>query len=100
MNTKEAIERARSWAENPGTRPDPAKAKVVARVMVEHIDWLTKIASGELRHVYNGLCPDPVEGYKVRDTECPACQVLMAAEQAKPGIDINDITDAGQPIGN
>lgn len=76
----EAIARARSWIESPGIRPQPATVRNVVAQLLEHIDDLTKIATGEIRHVYNGECPDQIEGSKVRDTECPACQVLIAAQ--------------------
>lgn len=78
METREAIARAQSWGESPGIQPAPATAKAVAAQLLEHIDGLTKIATGELRHVYNGECPDQVEGPNVRDPDCPACQVLLA----------------------
>lgn len=45
------------------------------------IEKLVKIATGELKHVYNGQCPDAVEGPLVRDPDCPACQVLLGVEQ-------------------
>lgn len=78
MKTQEAIARARSWIESPGLRPESATVRAVAAQLLDHIDGLTKIATGELRHVYNGECPDEVEGSNVRDPDCPACQVLMA----------------------
>lgn len=79
MKTQEAIARARSWCESPGIRPEPAIALAVTTQLLDHIDCLTKIATGELRHIYNGECPDQVEGPNVRDPDCPACQVLLAA---------------------
>jgi hypothetical protein len=27
-------------------------------------------------HMYNGLCPDSIEGWETRDPECPACTAL------------------------
>ncbi len=79
MKTQEALARARSWTESPGVRPEAATVLAVVAQLLGHIDGLTAIATGELRHVYNGECPDQVEGSKVRDSDCPACQVLMAA---------------------
>lgn len=81
MDTQEAIARARSWTEKAGIRPTPATAKAVAQRLVGHIDGLTKIATGEVRHLYNGQCPDVIEGQTVRDPDCPACQILLAADQ-------------------
>ena len=79
METTEAIARARSWIESSKIRPEPETARAVASALVEHIDVLTKIATGELKHAFNGGCPDAVEGPNVRDPECPACQALLAA---------------------
>lgn len=80
METPEAIARARSWMKSPGIRPAPATMRDVAAQLIKHIDDLTKIATGELRHVYNGGCPDEVEGPMARDPDCPACQVLMSGK--------------------
>jgi hypothetical protein len=44
------------------------------------LEQLRAIATGETQHVYNGLCPDQVEGPAVRDDACPACRVLLAAD--------------------
>lgn len=41
---------------------------------------LRAIATGETRHVYNGLCSDQVEGPDVHDEDCPACRVLLAVD--------------------
>ena len=41
---------------------------------------LHAIATGELQHAYNGMCPDQVEGPEVRDEDCPACCALLAAD--------------------
>ena len=38
-----------------------------------------RVDTGQVRHLYNGECPDEVEGPDVRDPDCPACQVLLAA---------------------
>lgn len=45
------------------------------------IAQLIEVATAKIPHVYNGMCPDAVEGHDVRDTECPACKVLLAAAQ-------------------
>lgn len=37
---------------------------------------LAAVAAGTIRHIYNGDCPDDVEGPDARDPDCPACQVL------------------------
>lgn len=41
---------------------------------------LVKVATNEVSHAYNGQCPDDLEGFAVRDPDCPACQAIMQAE--------------------
>ena len=40
------------------------------------VDRLLDVALGRVKHTYNGLCPDGIEGWDTRDPECPACRVL------------------------
>jgi hypothetical protein len=42
----------------------------------ELIGQMEKISSGETRHIYGGQCPNGMTGWRVRDPECPACQIL------------------------
>jgi len=42
-------------------------------------DRLRDVATGKIKHVFNGLCPDDIEGPNVRDPDCMACQILDAA---------------------
>lgn len=49
-----------------GEQPTPDPAKSLARV-----------ADGTVPHVFNGMCPDAVEGHDSRDPDCPACQALI-----------------------
>lgn len=51
---------------------------------------LYAIGTGQVRHVYMGMCPDAIEGAHVRDEDCPACRTLMAVDEhlQKSGIDI------------
>lgn len=44
---------------------------------------LLDAATGKTPHVFNGLCPDSIEGPDVRDPDCPACQALLGVTQAK-----------------
>jgi len=37
------------------------------------------VIDGKIKHLYQGLCPDG-DGIKQRDTECPACQILIEFE--------------------
>ena len=41
---------------------------------------LIAVATGEIKHTGNGLCPDPIEGFDSRDPVCPACKILIEAE--------------------
>ncbi|MNJ72494.1 hypothetical protein D3C77_691510 [compost metagenome] len=41
---------------------------------------LYTVATGQLTHVNMGSYPDILEGALVRDDECPACQLLLAAD--------------------
>lgn len=51
---------------------------------------LVKVATNEVSHANNGQCPDDLEGFAVRDPDCPACQAIMQAEalgeRALPGM--------------
>lgn len=54
---------------------------------------LYAIATGQVQHVYNGLCPDGLEGPHVRDDECPACLLLIAADNEckESGFDVAEL---------
>lgn len=52
--------------------------------MLDLIGKLLAVASTELPHIFNGMCPDRVEGSHTRDTDCPACQVLIEADALLP----------------
>ncbi|MBY9700563.1 hypothetical protein ISH39_03220 [Pseudomonas aeruginosa] len=41
------------------------------------LDKLRKAASGEVKHLNNGLCPDDIEGHEARDPDCPVCRALI-----------------------
>lgn len=45
----------------------------------EELEALRDVATGRLRHLYDGQCPDTVEGLDVRDPNCPACQAIERA---------------------
>jgi hypothetical protein len=47
---------------------------------------LEGIAVGRTAHLFNGSCPDQVEGEMVRDDECPACQVLLQLDAHKRAV--------------
>lgn len=54
----------------------------------ELVRKLYDVATCCVPHVFNGQCPDSMEGSDVRDPDCPACQVLIQVgrqlEGAKP----------------
>ena len=41
---------------------------------------LLAVATGKIPHLYEGRCPDYVNGPESRDPDCPACQAIAAAE--------------------
>lgn len=49
-------------------------------ISLDAVAGLYAVATGQLSHVNCGSCPDILEGAHVRDDECPACQLLMAAD--------------------
>ncbi|HCK0492060.1 TPA: hypothetical protein NH982_001736 [Pseudomonas aeruginosa] len=44
------------------------------------LDTLRKAASGKVKHLNNGLCPDDIEGHEARDPDCPVCRALLDTE--------------------
>lgn len=57
---------------NHGIHRAATRATEADELMAE----MALIASGEIYHIYNGLCPDPLEGFDSRDKLCPACDTL------------------------
>lgn len=49
------------------------------------VENLLAVATGREEHLYQGGCPDDVEGWETRDPECKACQVLVDAERVVAG---------------
>ncbi|WP_273627757.1 hypothetical protein [Pseudomonas aeruginosa] len=47
------------------------------------LDTLRKAASGEVKHLNNGLCPDDLEGRETRDPNCSVCRALIDTEKSK-----------------
>lgn len=41
------------------------------------LDTLRRFATGNVKHMNNGLCPDDIEGHEVRDPDCPVCRALI-----------------------
>ncbi|RTW54544.1 hypothetical protein [Pseudomonas aeruginosa] len=44
------------------------------------LDTLRRFATGNVKHMNNGLCPDCLEGHEARDTDCPVCRALLDTE--------------------
>lgn len=40
---------------------------------------LRMVATNQMRHLYNGLCPDDVAGHDSRDPACPVCKAIGPA---------------------
>lgn len=60
---------------------------------------LLAVATGRTRHILAGLCPDEIEGPDVRDGDCPACRILVAAESlAAPPAQQAAAVEAWQPM--
>ena len=53
------------------------------------LEGLAAIADGRTKHVFNGSCPDKVEGNAVRDAECPACKVLLCLDASNESVKDN-----------
>ncbi|MCV4061232.1 hypothetical protein OD781_08805 [Pseudomonas aeruginosa] len=56
---------------------------------------LYHIATGQTPHVYNGMCPDALEGHAVRDDECPACKAIIRFEESLQAAGIADLQQIG-----
>ena len=44
------------------------------------IRGLYRILTGDIEHVYHGMCPDENDP-SLRDVCCPACQLMLIAEE-------------------
>ncbi|HID7911716.1 TPA: hypothetical protein ACXIEY_003352 [Pseudomonas aeruginosa] len=44
------------------------------------LDTLRRSATGKVKHMNNGLCPDCLEGHEARDPDCPVCRALLDTE--------------------
>lgn len=53
--------------------PDPCSYRM-------RVTDLIAVATGEIEHAVNGLCPDRIEGFDSRDPDCPACKILIEAD--------------------
>lgn len=60
----------------------PTQAPQPITLPADVLAGLYAVCTGQVQHTFMGLCPDLVEGNQVRDDECPACRLLIAADQA------------------
>ena len=58
---------------------------------------LLAVATGKIPHLYEGRCPDSVNGPESRDPDCPACQAIAAAEAQQERL-LQDMHDAGREV--
>lgn len=77
----ELVERLVAHGLNAGSA-EAIAGDVVDSLVDVLIDYfqLRQVATEELSHAREGLCPDAFEGYSTRDPACPACQVLMRGD--------------------
>ncbi|EMY3672581.1 hypothetical protein AAIQ05_000375 [Pseudomonas aeruginosa] len=45
------------------------------------LDTLSRFATGNVKHLNNGLCPDAFEGHEARDPDCPVCRALLSEQE-------------------
>ncbi len=50
-------------------------------IKTKMIQKLIDVGTGKVMHIYRGQCPEPVAGQQTRDSGCPACKALDAAEK-------------------
>ncbi len=55
---------------------DSAQAQHSVPGIAESVS-VRKAASGAVKHLNNGLCPDDIEGHEARDPDCPVCRALI-----------------------
>lgn len=58
---------------------------------------LLDVATGKTPHLYEGRCPDYVNGPESRDPDCPACQAIVSADAQQERL-LQDMHDAGREI--
>lgn len=58
---------------------------------------LLDAATGKIPHLYEGRCPDYVNGPESRDPDCPACQAIVSADAQQERL-LQDMHDAGREI--
>lgn len=59
-------------------------AEGVSRQLAAALRDLIAVAEDRMPHLYQGRCPDRVEGPESRDPDCPACRALNRAQELVP----------------
>lgn len=67
-----------SWTKTIG--PQFKKVSDLNKQLLIQMSKLLKVSTGEIPHIYDGLCPDNMEEFETRDPECKACQILCESE--------------------
>lgn len=73
---EEAVKAAQ--AQTDSDRPSSKLEAGVATGGQPAIEVLIRHARGEVSHLYQGACPDSIEGGEVRDDRCPVCAAISA----------------------
>ncbi|WP_225002018.1 hypothetical protein [Pseudomonas aeruginosa] len=50
-------------------------------VSASALDTLRRFATGEVKHLNNGHCPDDLEGRSARDPNCSVCRALIETDK-------------------
>lgn len=47
---------------------------------IDLVKKLRDVATTKIQHLYQGCCPDSLDGFDERDTECEACRIILEIE--------------------
>lgn len=64
----------------PECVPATGKHQDSVELLTTSLMQLYATSTGMLAHVFNGMCPDAINGNSIRDQECPACIALLTAD--------------------
>lgn len=86
------------WPEAMLVTGDELRQIIVTHAPAEPVNArLLDVATGKIPHLYEGRCPDYVNGPESRDPDCPACQAIAEAEAQQERL-LQDMHDAGREI--
>lgn len=75
-------EDADRWATINRLKAERDRLRSTNAALLEALKGLVAVGTGEVGHLYQGLCPDSVEGREVHDPECWACVAINRARAA------------------